>query len=51
MGKSVYFKAMFESISGYKNIVLLIFLIRDDKNLLREMGFSERDNNHLNLEF
>ena len=31
--------------------MLLIFLIQNDKNLLHEIGFSERDINHLNLEF
>ena len=46
-----YFKDLFESIPDYKKIVLLIFLIQNDKNLLHEIGFSERDINHLNLEF
>ena len=34
-----------------KKIVLLIFLIQNDKNLLKEIGFSKNDINHLNLEF
>ena len=46
-----YFKDMFESIRDYRKIVLLIFLIQNDKNLLHEVGFSERDINRLNLEF
>ena len=41
---------MFESIEDYRKIVLLIFLIQNDKNLLREVGFSERDINRLKLE-
>ena len=45
-----YFKDLFESITDYKKIVLLILLIRNDKKLLHEYGFSERDINHLNLE-
>ena len=28
-----------------------MFLIKNDKDLLHEIGFSERDNNRLNLEF
>ena len=38
-----YFKDLFESIPDYRKIVLLMFLFQDDKNLLREIGFSERD--------
>ena len=46
-----YFKDIFESIHDYKKIVLLIFLIQNDKNLLKEKGFSKNDINLLNLEF
>ena len=46
-----YFKDLFESIADYKKIVLLIFLIQNDKNLLKELGFSKNDINLLNLEF
>ena len=46
-----YFKDIFESIHDYKKIVLLIFLIQNDKNLLHEVDFSQRDINRLNLEF
>ena len=46
-----YFKDIFESIHDYKKIVLLIFLIQNDKNLLKEIGFNENDINLLNLEF
>ena len=42
---------MFESIPDYKKITLLLFLIQNDKNLLLEIGFSERDINRLYLEF
>ena len=38
-----YFKDLFESIPDYRKIVLLMFLFQYDKNLLREIGFSERD--------
>ena len=31
-----YFKDIFESITDYKKIVLLIFLIQSDKNLLKK---------------
>ena len=40
---------MFESITDYRKIVLLIFSIQNDKNLLHEVGFSERDINCLKL--
>ena len=46
-----YFKDLFESISDYRKIVLLIFLIQNDKNLLQEIGFNKNDINQLNLEF
>ena len=46
-----YLKDIFESIHDYKKIVLLIFLIQNDKNLLKEMGFSENDFSLSNLEF
>ena len=51
MNKSNYFKDIFESIPNYKKIVLLVFLIQNDKNLLKEIGFSKNDLNRLNLEF
>ena len=46
-----YFKDLFESISDYRKIVLLMFLNQIAKNLLGEIGFSERDINRLSLEF
>ena len=46
-----YFKDIFESILDYRKIVLLIFLIQNDKNLLKEIGFSKNDINLLILEF
>ena len=51
MDNSNYFKDIFESIHDYKKIVLLIFLIQKDKNLLKEIGFSKNDINHLNFQF
>ena len=46
-----YFKDIIESIHDNKKIVLLIFLIQNNKNLLKETGFMENDINLLNLEF
>ena len=46
-----YFKDLFESIPDYRKIVILIFLIQNDKNLLKEIGFSKSEINRLNLEF
>ena len=51
MNNSNYFRDLFKSITDYKKIVLLIFLIQNDKNLLKEIGFSKNDINLLNLEF
>ena len=51
MNDKNYFKDLFESITDYKKIVLLMFLIKDDKNLLKEVGFSKNDINSLSLEF
>ena len=46
-----YFNDPFESITDYRKIVILIILIQNDNDFLREIGFSERDINRLNLEF
>ena len=46
-----YFKDVVESIPDYRKIVLLIFLIQNVKNLLKEIGFSKDNINRLNLEF
>ena len=46
-----YFKDVFESIHDYKKIVLLILLIQNDKNLMKEIGFSKNDICLLNSEF
>ena len=51
MNNANYFKDIFESIQDYRKIVLLIFLNQNDKNLLKEIGFSKNDINLLNLEF
>ena len=36
----IYFKDLFESIPDYKKIVLLMFLIKKDDDLLHDIGFS-----------
>ena len=51
MNNANYFRELFESITDYNKIVLLIFLIQNDKNLLKEIGFSKNDINLLNLDF
>ena len=51
MNDSNYFEDIFDSITDYRKIVILMFLIQNDKNLLKEVGFSKNDNNHLSLEF
>ena len=51
MNNEIYFKDIFESIQEYRKIVLLLFLIQNDKNLLKEIGFSKKDINQLNFQF
>ena len=34
-----FFKDFFESITDYRKIVLLLFLIKNDSDLLNECGF------------
>ena len=51
MDNENYFKDLFDSISDYRKIVLLIFLFQNDKILLKENGFSKNDINCLILEF
>ena len=51
MTNSICFKDIFKSIPDYRKIVLLIFLIQNDKNLLNEIRFSKADINRFNLEF
>ena len=46
-----FFKGLSESIPDYKKIVLLMFLIRNDVNLLYECGFLKGDINFLYKEF
>ena len=46
-----YFKDIFESIHDYKKTILLIFLLQNDKNLVKEIGFSKNDINRLSIEF
>ena len=38
-----YFKDLFESIPDYRKIVLLMFLIKNDNDLLKECGFLKSD--------
>ena len=45
------FKDLFESKSQYRKTVLLIFLIQNDDDLLKESGFLKGDINLLNLGF
>ena len=45
INKSNYFKVLFESIPDYRKIVLLMFLIKNDNDLLTECGFLKDDIN------
>ena len=46
-----YFKDLFQSKPDYRKIVFLMFLIKDDKNLLKDVDFSKNDVNLLYSEF
>ena len=46
-----YFRDKFESKPDYRKIVLVVYLIKNQKDLLLEIGFRERDINCLSLEF
>ena len=41
------FEDLFESIADFRKIVLLMFLIKDDVNLLYECGFLKGDIHYL----
>ena len=51
MNNSNYFKDIFKSIPDYEKIVLLIYLIQNDENLSKEIGFSKNNIDNLNSEF
>ena len=51
MDQISYSNDIFESIPDFRKNILLIFLIKNDNDLLHEIGFSERDTNRLSLEF
>ena len=51
MNYETFFRDIFESMTDYRKIVLLIFLNQNDKNLLKQRGFSKNDINLLNIEF
>ena len=46
-----YFIDLLESIEDYRKTVLLLFLFQNDKNLIKEIGFSKNVIILLNLEF
>ena len=46
-----FFKVLFESIPDYRKIALLMFLIKNENDLLTEVGFLKSDINRLCKEF
>ena len=44
-------KDMFESVSDYRKMVILMLSIKNDQDLLKEGGFLKNDNKSLNKEF
>ena len=46
-----YFKDMFDLIPDYRKIVILMFLIKNDVDLLTECGYIRNDVNRLRLKF
>ena len=51
MNSRIYFVDLFESIPVYRKIVLLMFLIKNDVNLLYECRFLKRDIHYLYQKF
>ena len=51
MNYEIYFKDFFESITDFRKVVLILIQIKDDKILIKEVGFSKKDMNQLPLEF
>ena len=51
MNNENYFTHMFECVPDYRKIVLLVFSIQNDKNFLKEIGFSKNDIKLIKLEF
>ena len=51
MDKINCFKSLIESIPDYRRIVLIMFLIRNDFDLIKEIGFLKNDINSLKKEF
>ena len=46
-----YFRDLFESIPDYRKIVLLLYSIKNDDDLLKETGFNENHIDQLSLDF
>ena len=51
MDNENHFEDSLESIPDYRKIVFLVFLIKNDKDLLKEVGFNKTDIYQLSLEF
>ena len=51
MNSVKYFEDLFESIPDFKKIVLLMFLIKNDVNLLYECGFLKGDIHYVYKKF
>ena len=50
MNNENFFKQLSKSIPDYRKIVLLVFLIKNDDDLLKDVGFSKNDINRLSSE-
>ena len=51
MNNANYFKDLIESKQVYRKMILSIFFINNDKDLLKECRFLKKDMNCLTLEF
>ena len=51
MNNSNYFRVLFESMTDYREIVFLMFLIKSGNDFLTECGFLKSDFNRLCREF
>ena len=51
MASVIYFRDLFEPITDYRKIVLSMFLMKNDNDLLTECGFWKSDINRLCKDF
>ena len=51
MNHVICFRDLFETLEDYRKIVLIMFLIKNENDLLTEFGFLKHDINYLSKKF